>query len=89
MDYFKVDIENGEMHWIPCSNFPEPAFPGSGMRVNCDQYRSLHTGIRVQSRLDLGLSISEIEVHTLSKLLIFISIAKNLLLMLLQIVLIS
>ena len=38
-----------------------------GMRVNCEAPSALVSRVRIRSRANEGLSISEIEVHTLGK----------------------
>ena len=53
---------------MTCSEFWGPSvISDQGMRVNCDVSAGLNSKVKIMSRQDDGLSISEIEVHTIGK----------------------
>lgn len=68
LDYFNVLVTDGRAgNWLKCSEFSgRGIISDTGMRVNCEPLYGKHKGVIIQSRTDLGLSICEVEVHTLA-----------------------
>lgn len=65
LDYFNVLLSHGTL-WNTCSEFSGLGIVSeSGMRVNCEPLKGNHNRALIQSRSNKGLSICEIEVHTL------------------------
>lgn len=53
-----------------CGDYPGPCkISDIGMRVNCAPTDLLHDTVQIISRKQHGLSISEIEIHSLGKLI--------------------
>ena len=53
-----------------CGEYPGPSrISKIGMRVNCEPTDLLHDLVQILSRKQEGLSVSEIEIHSLGKLL--------------------
>ena len=50
-----------------CSSYDEISNSDEGMRVNCKPFEKMHEQVIIQSLTNQGISLSEVEVHTLGK----------------------